>query len=449
MNDIDKSKKRKPFLIIIIGYLGAVLLGAILLALPISNTGGQWLNFFDAVFMATSAVSITGLVTVNITLNFTLFGQIIMLILIQIGGLGIMGLAAAIFLTIRKKLSLSNRLAIQQTVIEAPSHKIASYLRYMLTATLIIEFLGAAALMPAFIKAFGWIGIFKAFFISVSAFCNAGFDVLSYQDPSLIGFSNNVSVILLVSFLIILGGLGFWVFMDVAKTRKMNRLMLHTKIVLITTAVLIALGTISYLIAEWNNPLTLGNMNIGQKILNAFFMAVTPRSAGFYNIDLNNMTAFSKLLTMVLMFIGASPASTGGGIKTTTAALLFLIILLGFKGKDRIIVNKQYINTRITLKAAAVAGAFCVLTIITTMALFVSESGNFNGLDLFFEALSALSTVGFSFGVTPYLSIGGKIIIMLAMSIGRLGPLTIGLLFLKNIRSEEKLRYPEAMVMIG
>ena len=182
-------------------------------------------------------------------------------------------------------------------------------------------------------------------------------------------------------------------------------------------------------------------------------MAITPRTAGFNNVELNNMTEFSKLFTMLLMFIGASPASTGGGIKTTTAAVLLLIIISGFKSKDRVIVNKRYINTRITLKAAAVAGAFCILTILITMALLITENGlnqNLYNLEtILFESISALDTVGLSLGITPHLSIGGKIIIMLAMFIGRLGPLTVGLLFLKNIKAEDKLRYPEAMVMIG
>ncbi|HEY8419834.1 MAG TPA: potassium transporter TrkG [Clostridia bacterium] len=457
MKDIENKtfyKKRfSPLLIIVLGYFTAIFWGAFLILLPISNADGQWLNILDALFTATSAICTTGLSTVNVTLTFSLFGQIVILILIQIGGLGIMGLASMLFLTIRKKLTLSNRLIIQQTVGEMPSYKIASYLRYMLAATLIIEFLGAVALMPAFIKTYGAIGVFKAFFISISAFCNAGLDVLSYQEASLIGFSANVSVILSVGFLIILGGIGFWVIMDIAKAKKFNRLMLHTKIVLIATAVLIGGGAIIYLIAEWNNPLTLGGMNVGQKILNAFFMAITPRTAGFNNVELNNMTEFSKLFTMLLMFIGASPASTGGGIKTTTAAVLLLIIISGFKSKDRVIVNKRYINTRITLKAAAVAGAFCILTILITMALLITENGlnqNLYNLEtILFESISALDTVGLSLGITPHLSIGGKIIIMLAMFIGRLGPLTVGLLFLKNIKAEDKLRYPEAMVMIG
>jgi trk system potassium uptake protein TrkH len=455
MEDLNTLYKNRisPFLLIVLGYLIVIFWGAFLISLPISNTNGQWLNFLDAVFLATSALCTTGLTTVNVTLTLSLFGQIVILILIQIGGLGIMGLASMVFLTIRKKLTLSNKLIIQQTMGEMPSHKIPSYLQYILIATITIEGSGAVALAPAFIKAFGAMGIFKAVFISISAFCNAGFDVLSYQVPSLIGFSANVSVILSVSFLIILGGMGFWVLMDIAKTRKINRLMLHTKIILIATAVLIALGTVGYLIAEWNNPLTLGNMNIGQKILNAFFMAITPRTAGFNNIDFNDATAFSKLLTMILMFIGASPASTGGGIKTTTAAVLLLVIISGFKSKDRVILNKQYINTRIALKAASVAGAFLILTILFTMALLITENGLDNNLynleTILFEAISALNTVGLSMGLTPYLSVGGKIIIMLAMFIGRLGPLTIGLVFLRNIKSEEKLRYPEAMIMIG
>lgn len=461
MKKIDKAatykKRLSPILIIIFGYLIAMILGAFLISLPVSNTSGNWLDFLDALFTATSAVCSTGLSTVNTTLTFTLWGQIIILILIQIGGLGIMGLTAAIFLAIRKKLTLSNKLAIQQTVGDLPSYKIASYLHYMLIATVIIEAIGAIALTPAFVKAFGAIGIFKAIFISISSFCNTGFDVLSFEPglESLIGFSSNVSVLLSVSFLIVLGGIGFWVIMDITKTRKINRLKLHSKIVLISTAVLILLGTMSYLLAEWNNPLTLGNMSVGQKFLNAFFMAVTPRSAGFNNVDINNLTAFSKTLTMLLMFVGASPASTGGGIKTATVVVLIFAVIAGLKGKDRVILGKRYISANITLKALAVVSVFCILTILCTMALLLTESTNpdiqgfYNIENLFFEVLSAVNTVGLSFGITPYLTISGKAILMIAMFLGRIGPLTIGLLFLKNIKAEDKIRYPEAMILIG
>jgi trk system potassium uptake protein TrkH len=455
-NTTPYKKRLSPIIAIVLGYLGAIIIGTLLIALPVSNASGHWLNFLDAFFTATSAVCITGLTVVNTTLSFTIFGQVVLLILIQIGGLGIMGFSAAIFLAIRKKLTLSNMLAIQQTVGDMPSYKIASYLRYMIVATIILEALGTCALTPAFIKAFGAIGIFKALFISVSAFCNAGFDVLSYQSElgSLMGFANNVSVLLSVSFLIILGGIGFWVIMDITSKRKINRLMTHTKIVIISTIALISLGSIGYLIAEWNNSRTLGNMNIGQKILNSFFMAATPRSAGFYNVNIKHLTPFSKFLTMLLMFVGASPASTGGGIKTTTAVILLLAIISGLKNKERIVLNKHAISARIILKAVAIASIFCFLVILATLALLVTEraslnQGAFSLESLLFEALSALTTVGFSFGVTPYLSAIGKIIIMLAMFFGRGGPLTIGLLFLKNIKKEDQLRYPEAMIMIG
>lgn len=457
MNTITTASKKRisPFFIIVFGYLIAISLGTLLLALPASNQNGQWLNPIDALFTAASAVCITGLTTVNVATTFSILGQIVILIMIQVGGLGIMGLAAAVFLAIRKKLTLTNKIVIQQTVGEMPSYQIASYLRYMLIATAVIETTGAVILTPCFIKIFGPIGIFKAVFMSVSAFCNAGIDVLSYQPEfgSLMSFSDNVCVLLSISFLIILGGIGFWVIMDVLKVRKINRWMLQSKIVVTVTLVLLASGTIIFLIAEWNNPHTLGKMPIYQKILNAFFMAVSPRTAGFNNVDLKNSTEFSKLVTMILMFIGGSPVSTSGGIKTTTAAVLLLAIISGFRSKDRIIFGKRYINERITLKAVAVAGAFLILTIIFTMALLATEKGQnteyYNLETLLFESLSALCTVGLSLGVTPFLSIGGKLVITLAMFVGRLGPLTIGLLFLKNIKSEDKLRYPEAMVMIG
>ena len=460
INNTTSYKKRlSPILIIILGYLGAIIIGTLLIALPVANTSGNWLNLLDAFFMATSAVCITGLTVVNTTLSFTIFGQIVLLVLIQIGGLGIMGFSSAIFLAIRKKLTLSNKLAIQQTVGDMPSFKIAQYLRYMIVTTVIIEALGTVALAPAFFKAFGPIGIFKALFISVSAFCNAGFDVLSYQRDlgSLMGFADNVLVLLSVSFLIILGGIGFWVIMDVLTKRKINRLMTHTKIVITATIALILLGSIGYLLAEWNNPHTLGNMDTGQKFLNSFFMAVTPRTSGFYNINVNNMTSFSKLLTMLLMFIGASPASTGGGIKTTTLVILLFMLFSGLKNKERIVLNKRYIGTRAMFKAIAVTIIFCILVIFLTMALLLAEQNNLSlnelGLytleNLLFETISALCTVGLSCGITPYLGIGGKIIIIIAMFLGKIGPLSIGLLIAKKSKADEKFRYPEAMIMVG
>ncbi|HEY8390228.1 MAG TPA: potassium transporter TrkG, partial [Clostridia bacterium] len=238
---------------------------------------------------------------------------------------------------------------------------------------------------------------------------------------------------------------------------KNRKLSLHSKIVLIATAVLLCSGTVFYLVAEWNN--TLADMNFGYKLLNAFFMAVTPRTAGYCSVDLTKMTLASRFFTILLMFIGASPASTGGGIKTTTAVILLFAIFSGVNNQNKIILNKRYINSRIILRAVALSVFFVLLICLSTIILMLTESnnmalqaaGSYNLETLFFETVSALSTVGLTLNATPLLSVGGKIIIMITMFMGRVGPLTIGLIFLKKIRNtaEEKIRYPEAMIMIG
>ena len=256
------KKKNSPILIISLGFLAVILLGAFLLCLPISNKSGNWLNFLDALFTSASATCLTGLTAVDTTSTFNTFGHIIIILLIQIGGLGVMGIATLVFFAIRKKITLTDRLAMQQAVGDVPSSKVVGYIRNMVITTFCIESVGAVALMPAFISKFGAGGIFKAIFISVSSFCNAGFDILGGTDNpggSLTGYYDNVLVMLSVSFLIVLGGLGFWVILDILPSKKKHRIMLHTKIVLIATSSLIIASTLLFLIAEWNK--TLVDMN--------------------------------------------------------------------------------------------------------------------------------------------------------------------------------------------
>lgn len=467
MNDYIKSRKlpfikkiKSPILIIALGFLAVIFLGAFLLCLPFSNKDGNWLNFLNALFTSTSAVCVTGLTVIDTTSSFTTFGHVVIILLIQIGGLGVMGLATLVFFAIRKKITLTDRLAMQQAVGDVPTSKVVGYIRNMVLTTVCIETIGAVALMPALISKFGTSGIFKAVFISISSFCNAGFDILGGVDNplgSLTGYFGNVSIMLSVSFLIVLGGIGFWVMLDVLFLRKKHRLMLHTKIVLIATAVILSLSTLFFLTAEWNK--TLANMNFGQKLLNAFFMAVTPRTAGFYSVDFTKMSLISRFYTVLLMFIGASPASTGGGIKTTTAVILLFMLLSGLKNQNRIILDRRYISSRIVMRAVSVTVVFILIVITVTIGLMITESTNealkaaglYQLENLLFETVSGLCTVGLTLNTTPLLSTGGKMLIMLAMFLGRVGPLSIGLIFLKKINSnvEEKIRYPEAMIMIG
>ena len=453
-------KKNLQILFIAFGFLAVIIIGAFLLSIPLANKDGNWRNFLDAAFTAVSAVCVTGLTVVDTTSSFSTFGHVVIIILIQTGGLGVMGLATLVFFAIRKKITLSDRLAMQQAVGDVPSSQIVRYIRNMVIITFAIEFLGAIALMPAFVFEFGANGIFKAVFISISSFCNAGFDILGGADNplgSLTHYSGNISIMLSVSFLIVLGGIGFSVILDVLHYKKRNRLMLHSKIVLIATAVILCFSTLVFLIAEWN--VSLADMNFGKKLLNAFFMAVTPRTAGYYSVNLNEMTLFSRFFTIILMFVGASPASTGGGIKTTTAVILLFVIFSGLKNQGKIVLDRRHISTRIIMRAVALTVVFSLIVIVITSGLMITQSFNLSlkakGLytleNMLFETVSGLCTVGLTLGITPMLSVSGKILIMIAMFLGRVGPLSIGLIFLKKINSniEEKIRYPEAAIMIG
>lgn len=457
---INKKFTLSPITYITLGFLAVILFGGLLLTLPISSQNGQWLNFVDALFTAVSAVCVTGLTVVDTTLHYTIFGQIIIILLIQIGGLGIMTITTLVFFSIRKRITLKDRIAMQQSVGGETLDRVVVYIRNLLITTFVIETAGAIALLPVFIPQYGAIGIFKAIFISISSFCNAGFDILGgAHNPigSLTVYSNNVIVILTVSFLIILGGLGFSVIMDVLKKRNARRYLLHTKIVLWTTAILVLSGTVLFAIAEWNNSATFGSMPFGEKLLNAFMMSVTPRTAGFYSIDINGLTLPSKFLTLFLMFIGASPASTGGGIKTTTIVVLLFMIIAGIKSQNKIVINKKQIGAQIYLRAVAVTVIFALIIFLITTGLMMTESSNIELIDngkytmetLLFETMSAMGTVGLTLGTTPLLSAGGKILIMMTMFAGRLGPLTIGLIFMKNFGPLEKIEYPEDNIMIG
>ena len=441
-----------------LGFLAVILIGAFLLSLPISHNDGEWFGFTDSVFTATSCVCVTGLVVVDTAIEFTLFGQIVILLLIQIGGLGFMTLATVMFIVFGKKINLQSRIYMQESVSEDNLKGVVRLAQKIVIYTLAFEAMGAFVLSFQFAKDFGvGEGIFKAIFMSVSAFCNAGFDVLGANYgafSSLAHYQNNPLVLLTLGVLIIMGGLGFAVITDIISRKKSNRLRAHTKAVLLMTSILIVLGTVMFLGFEYNNPKTIGNMSFGNKLLNALFQAITPRTAGFQVLNQADLTVSGATLTMVLMFIGASPASTGGGIKTTTFLIMIAYLWSNLRGEKDLVLNKKQITTAQLKKSVAIITTAVLVIVASVMVISIAEGvngNNYAGFEgILFESISAFATVGLSMGITPTLSVVSKLMLCLVMLIGRTGPITMGFALVKKVnKTQVNIKYPNSDIMVG
>ncbi|MDY5439245.1 MAG: TrkH family potassium uptake protein [Eubacteriales bacterium] len=441
-----------------LGFLAVILIGAFLLSLPISHNDGEWFGFTDSLFTATSCVCVTGLAVVDTAIEFTLFGQIVILLLIQIGGLGFMTLATVMFIVFGKKINLKSRIYMQESVSEDNLKGVVRLAQKIVIYTLAFEAMGAFVLSFQFAKDFGvGEGIFKAIFMSVSAFCNAGFDVLGANYgafSSLAHYQNNPLVLLTLGMLIIMGGLGFAVITDIISRKKSNRLRAHTKAVLLMTSILIVLGTVMFLGFEYNNPKTIGNMSFGNKLLNALFQAITPRTAGFQVLNQADLTVSGATLTMVLMFIGASPASTGGGIKTTTFLIMIAYLWSNLRGEKDLVLNKKQITTAQLKKSVAIITTAVLVIVGSVMVISIAEGvngNNYAGFEgILFESISAFATVGLSMGITPTLSVVSKLMLCLVMLIGRTGPITMGFALVKKVnKTQVNIKYPNSDIMVG
>lgn len=437
--------------ILALGFLAVILLGTVLLALPIAAKNGQSIGLFDSLFTSTSAVCVTGLVVVDTGTTFSLFGQIVLIVLIQVGGLGFMVFATMLMVMLGRKISIRGRMLIRESMNASSLSDLGSLTRLYLLLSLAIELIGTVTLCFRFVPLYGWQhGTWMALFHSVSAFCNAGFDLFGNY-ASLTAFSGDLLVLLTVASLIILGGLGFSVILETARNRQgFRNLSLHTRIVLMTTLVLLLAGTVFYWIVERTNAETLAGCSEGEKILNAFFQSVTMRTAGFNSFDLSGFRDGSKMFSSLLMIIGASPASTGGGIKTTTIATLTLLMLSVVRGESEVNVARRRLSDDISRRALAVAVLF--LTTLLTGSLIISliENGRFPLEDILFEASSAMGTVGVSAIGTPNLSSASRAILLPMMFLGRVGPLTLAVAVAKRqggLRIASK--YPEERIMIG
>lgn len=446
--------KMTPTKYILISFAAIILVGAFLLCLPISNTDGKWIPFVDSLFTSTSAVCVTGLAVFDVAAEFTLFGQIIVLLLIQVGGLGFVTLTTFLFVLVGKKINYSTRMALQESLNHESNQGVLKIMLKVLIITFSCEFIGFLMLAPSMIQFSGnfWSGIFKALFLSISAFCNAGVDSLGSSTPNfsnLMAVADKELILIPLMLLIVMGGIGFIVILDVfRKDKKQKKMMLHTRVVLWVTGILILVGAGMFMILEWNNPNTLGGFSTGDKIVNAFFQSITTRTAGFATVDQAALNPVSQVLSGFLMFVGGSPASIAGGIKTTTLFILLLMLFINTDKNGNIIYKNKKIKNSLLSKAVRITLIAVVLVTISSMAIFVIEGGSYSFGTIVFETLSAICTVGLSFGITPFLSVYSKLILSLLMYTGRIGMLTIPLAF-KTKEYSAEIEYVEAKITVG
>lgn len=455
MPEIHKKKLTqrplRPERILALGFLVLILLGTALLSLPAAAQNGKSIGFFNSLFTATSAVCVTGLVAVDTGTTFSAFGQAVLLLLIQVGGLGFMVFATVGMLALGQKLSLKSRVLMRESMNVATLSGLGRLTLIYGCLAFGIELFGAVLFSIRFIPLYGTLkGIWYGLFHAVSAFCNAGFDLFGNYN-SLTGFHDDPLVIVTACLMIILGSMGFAVIWDLCTNRKgWNGLSLQTRLVLPVTAVLLAVGTVFYAVLEWNNPDTMGKDSVPVKLMGAFFQSVTMRTAGFNSIDLAAMTDGSKMISCLLMFIGASPASTGGGVKTTTIAILLLTVWSVIRGRDDVTIMKKRMPTELLRRALALVTISLSVLLVTTLAITVAENGQTPFTDILFEMSSAVATVGVSAKGTPNMAMASRTIIIFVMYFGRVGPLTLAMALARKSGSQTgNIRYPEGEVMIG
>lgn len=433
-----------PPRVLVLGFLALIVIGGVLLAIPLATVSGKTTSFLDALFTSASASCVTGLIVVNTADHWTIFGQVIILLLIQMGGLGIMTMATIVSLIAGKKISLRERLIIKEQMNQETLSGLVKLIRYVILLTFSIEVMGAVLLSFSFIPKYGVEkGIWFSVFHSISAFCNAGFDITG---DSFVSFTSSYLTISVLSVLIIVGGIGFAVILDVFKNRKWSRLGLHTKLVLTISGGLLLLGSVFFFVLEYSNPETLGKMNLIEKIFAAIFASVVPRTAGFNSIDTSLMRESSAFLTIIMMFIGGSPGSTAGGIKTVTFGVILISTISIIRGNRDTEVFKKTINPEIISKSLAIVTAGMGLVIFMAFVLTITEGKEF--LDVLFESASAFATVGLSRGITPQLTDIGKIIIMLTMYAGRVGPLTMAFAIGYN-KKHRRYKYSQGHISVG
>ena len=446
-----KAVRLSPTQIIATVFASIILVGACLLTLPVASRNGQSAGFLTALFTATSSTCVTGLVLADTWTQWSGFGQIVILSMIELGGLGFMSAASLVVFVLRKKVGLRQRMLMAQALSVNEMEGVVRLQKWVLLGSLIIQLTGALILFLRFLtldysvwQSLKW-GVFHA----VSAFCNAGFDITGNIAPgqSLMVFNQDPAILITLMALITVGGLGFFVWEEVATVRSFRKYSVYTRLVLLTSGVLTFGGALVIGLLEWNNPGTLGSMDTPGKVLNALFQSVTVRTAGFASVDQAALTDGGKVISIFLMLIGGSSGSTAGGIKTVTFLVLVLFVLSRARGRTTVTVFKRTVPHGKILDAATIV--FLVAGLVVAGAVFICVTSSVGFTEALFETASALATVGLTAGVTPGLSLAAKLMVIVFMYFGRVGILTISLGFLMGDRAVERYRYADTNLLIG
>ena len=449
-----KVRRRKASMsatkLIALCFLGIILLGTGLLMLPVSSRSGEPCQFLPALFTATSATCVTGLTPFDTWTQWSGFGQGVLLCLIELGGLGFMSAATLVIFLFRRKVGLRQRMLIAQALSLNEMDGVVRLQRMVIFGSLGFEAAGALILTLWFWPQYGFVRALRwGVFHSISAFCNAGFDIFGSMEPgsSLLLFQNDPVVLLTLGALVVLGGLGFLVWQDIAEKRSWKKLSVYSRLVLLATAMLIVSGWALICILEWNNPKTLGNLSVGSKLLGGLFQSITLRTAGFDAINQAGLTQGGKAVSMVLMLIGGSSGSTDGGLKTVTFLVVLLFIWARARGRSNVSAFCRTIPQEQALNAMTISLMMVLLSVLG--GIFVCATSPVSFTDGLFESISALATVGLTAGATGLLSVPAKILIIIFMYFGRVGVLTISLGFLMGNQAVERFRYAETSLLIG
>ena len=440
--------------VIMLSFLFVILMGSILLALPISTKNGKAVPYIDALFTATTSTCVTGLVTLPTVTTWSVFGQIVILLLIQIGGLGVITVMTGLTVVLHRKIGLKDSRLISDSFNLTSLSGLATFVKKVILGTLIIEGVGALLYMFVFIPDYGAKGIWISIFTAISAFCNAGIDIIA--ENSLCGYALNPFINTVTSLLIILGGIGYIVWWDIIRVLKnfrkekikcLKRLTLHSKIALSATLVLIFGGAVAIFILEYSNPRTIANYSLFDKIQVSFFQSITTRTAGFATVPQENLTNATAILCLFLMFIGGSPVGTAGGIKTVTVVVLFATAYSAIKNKNEVSLFNRDLSKQITRKAVAVISmSFSIVFIATILLAAVTAAP---AIDIIYETVSATATVGLSRNLTPCLGLWGKIIIIATMYLGRIGPISLAVALNSNKEKGNIIKNPTEEISVG
>ena len=433
-----------------LSFLIVILIGSLLLSLPVSSASGEPVSWLDALFTATTATCVTGLVTLPTVTTWSVFGQAVILILIQVGGLGVITIMSAVMLLLHKRMGIGDRLLLQDAFNLNSLSGIVRFVKRVLWGTFLVEGIGALLYMTVFIPAFGMRGIWISVFTSISAFCNAGIDIIA--ENSLCDYATNPIINIVTSLLIILSGIGYIVWWDVMgltgrKRKGFRNLTLHSKIAITTTLILILGGGALIFLFEYHNPLTIGDLSLFDKIQVSLFQSVTTRTAGFATVPQQDLTNSSSILCLLLMFIGGSPVGTAGGIKTVTFAVLAVSALATIQNKQEVSLFNRNISKQAVNKAVAVA--MMSFGILFASTLLLSAVTNADALDVVYETVSATATVGLTRDLTPHLNDAGKAVIIGTMYLGRVGPISLALALNANKKHQNIIKNPTEEISVG